>query len=47
MLVFVHGDEFVSTSSGEKLRWLKEALERKCETKSKTIGHDVGDSTIS
>ena len=43
--VFVHGDDFVSTSSGAELRWLEAALERKFEIKSKTIGHDVGDRT--
>ena len=44
-MVFVHGDDFVSTSSGAELRWLEAALERKFEIKSKTIGHDVGDRT--
>ena len=45
MMVFVHCDDFVSTSSGEELRCLEAALERQFEFKSKTIGHDVGDST--
>ena len=44
-MVFVHSDDFVSSSSGAELRWLEAALERKFEIKSKTIGHDVGDRT--
>ena len=45
IMVFVHSDDFVSTSSGAELGWLEAALERKFEIKSKTIGHDVGDRT--
>ena len=45
IMIFVHGDDFVSTSSGAELKWLEGALERKFEIKSKTIGHDVGDRT--
>ena len=41
-MVFVHGDDFVSTGSGAELRRLEAALERKFEIKPKTIGHYVG-----
>ena len=43
VMVFVHGDDFVSTAEGEDLEWFKSILETKFELKSKIIGHDDGD----
>ena len=40
-MVFVHGDDFVSTGSGGHFQWFCSVLERMFEIKSKTIGHDV------
>ena len=43
VLVFVHGDDFVSVGDGDDLQWFSQVLRRSFEIKSTTIGHDVGD----
>ena len=43
ILVFVHGDDFVSTASGEDLVWLKGVLASKFDIKSKIVGHEEND----
>ena len=43
MLVFVHGDNFVSTADGDDLLWFKGVLEQKFELKSKIVGHQAED----
>ena len=43
ILVFVHGDDFVSTACGEDLFWFKNVLASKFEIKSKIVGHDECD----
>ena len=43
VLVFVHGDDFVSVGDGDDLQWFSQVLRRSFEIKSTTTGHDVGD----
>ena len=43
VVVFVHGDGFVSTADGDDLLWFKGVLEQKFELKSTIVGHQTED----